>query len=129
MLRQISTTSYKQIQESNRSCFSREDRNGDYNKDFEKQFKSNAKKLLLSDTSHASKSKQFISKCYILDKLDDKSVITTIEKYKHPNCSVYIHDLENAKLIKKKEKEGRIVSAEGTSLLERMSYSILRHKT
>jgi small subunit ribosomal protein S19e len=42
---------------------------------------------------------------------------------------VALQQLENAKLIEKKEKEGRIVSAEGTSLLERTSYSILRHKT
>ncbi|MFX0104267.1 MAG: 40S ribosomal protein S19 [Candidatus Hodarchaeota archaeon] len=42
---------------------------------------------------------------------------------------VILQQLENAKLIEKKEKEGRIVSAEGTSFLERTAYSILRHKT
>jgi len=42
---------------------------------------------------------------------------------------VALQQLENANLIEKKEKEGRIISAEGTSLLERTSYSILRHKT
>ena len=40
-----------------------------------------------------------------------------------------LQQLENANLIEKKEKEGRIVSAEGTSFLERTAYSILRHKT
>ncbi|UCD00545.1 MAG: 40S ribosomal protein S19 [Promethearchaeota archaeon] len=42
---------------------------------------------------------------------------------------VALQQLENANLIKKKEKEGRVVSAEGTSFLERTAYSILRHKT
>lgn len=42
---------------------------------------------------------------------------------------VILQQLEDAKLIKKKEKEGRIVSAEGTSFLDRTAYSILRHKT
>lgn len=40
---------------------------------------------------------------------------------------VALQQLENAKLLDKVEKEGRIVSAEGTSLLERTSYTILRH--
>ena len=40
---------------------------------------------------------------------------------------VALQQLENAKLLVKVEKEGRIVSAEGTSLLERTSYTILRH--
>ncbi|MFX1500488.1 MAG: 40S ribosomal protein S19 [Promethearchaeota archaeon] len=40
---------------------------------------------------------------------------------------VALQQLENAKLLLKVEKEGRIVSAEGTSLLERTAYSILRH--
>jgi len=40
---------------------------------------------------------------------------------------VALQQLENAKLIAKMEKEGRTVSAEGTSLLERTAYAILRH--
>ncbi len=40
---------------------------------------------------------------------------------------VALQQLENAKLIDKMEKEGRTVSAEGTSLLERTAYAILRH--
>ncbi|MEE9379162.1 MAG: 40S ribosomal protein S19 [Candidatus Lokiarchaeia archaeon] len=39
---------------------------------------------------------------------------------------VALQQLENAKLLVKVEKEGRIVSAEGTSLLERTAYAILR---
>jgi len=39
---------------------------------------------------------------------------------------VALQQLENAKLIEKVEKEGRIVSAEGISLLERTAYTILR---
>ncbi len=39
---------------------------------------------------------------------------------------VALQQLENAKLLVKVEKEGRIVSAEGTSLLERTAYTILR---
>lgn len=42
---------------------------------------------------------------------------------------VALQQLENANLLEKKEKEGRKISAEGTSLLERTAYSILRHKT
>jgi len=42
---------------------------------------------------------------------------------------VALQQLENAKLLEKVEKEGRIISAEGTSLLERTAYTILRHKT
>lgn len=37
-----------------------------------------------------------------------------------------LQQLENANLIIKQEKEGRIVSPEGTSLLERSAYIILR---
>ncbi len=40
---------------------------------------------------------------------------------------VALQQLENAKLIDKMEKEGRTVSTEGTSLLERTAYAILRH--
>lgn len=40
---------------------------------------------------------------------------------------VALQQLENAKLLVKVEKEGRIVSAEGTSFLERTAYTILRH--
>ena len=39
---------------------------------------------------------------------------------------VALQQLENAKLLVKVEKEGRVVSAEGTSLLERTAYTILR---
>ncbi len=39
---------------------------------------------------------------------------------------VALQQLEKAKLLVKKEKEGRIVSPEGISLLERTAYSILR---
>ena len=42
---------------------------------------------------------------------------------------VALQQLENANLVEKVEKEGRIVSSEGTSLLERTAYTILRHKT
>jgi small subunit ribosomal protein S19e len=41
---------------------------------------------------------------------------------------VALQQLEKANLIEIMEKEGRIVSAEGTSLLERMAYAISRHK-
>jgi small subunit ribosomal protein S19e len=41
---------------------------------------------------------------------------------------VALQQLENANLIKKTDKEGRIVSAEGTSLLERTTYNLLRSK-
>ncbi len=41
---------------------------------------------------------------------------------------VALQQLENAKLIEKSEKEGRVASYEGTSLLERTSYEILRRK-
>ena len=40
---------------------------------------------------------------------------------------VALQQLENAKLIKNIEKEGRVVSSEGTSFLERTAYDILRH--
>jgi len=40
---------------------------------------------------------------------------------------VALQQLENAKLLDKVEKEGRIVSTEGTSLIERTAYTILRH--
>lgn len=39
---------------------------------------------------------------------------------------VALQQLEDAKLLVKTEKGGRIVSAEGTSLLERTAYSVLR---
>lgn len=39
---------------------------------------------------------------------------------------VAIQQLENANLLKKYEKKGRIVSPEGTSLLERIAHEILR---
>ncbi len=42
---------------------------------------------------------------------------------------VALQQLENAKLLEKKEKEGRVVSAEGMSLLERTAYVISRQKT
>ncbi len=70
-----------------------------YHKEFEKQFISNSKQLILGDASAASKSKKFISKCYVLDKLDDKNVISTLEAFKHPYCSVYIYNLEDNRLI------------------------------
>jgi len=41
---------------------------------------------------------------------------------------VALQQLENAKLLEKIEKEGRIVSAEGISLLERTAYTISRQK-
>lgn len=41
---------------------------------------------------------------------------------------VALQQLEDANLLEKKEKEGRVVSAEGTSLLERTAYTISRHK-
>jgi small subunit ribosomal protein S19e len=41
---------------------------------------------------------------------------------------VALQQLEKANLIKIMEKEGRIVSAEGTSLLERTAHAISRHK-
>jgi len=40
---------------------------------------------------------------------------------------VALQQLEKAKLLEKIEKEGRIVSAEGTSLLERTTSTILRN--
>ena len=39
---------------------------------------------------------------------------------------VALQQLENANLLIKQEKEGRIVSPEGTSLLERTAYFLLR---
>ncbi|MFW9973036.1 MAG: 40S ribosomal protein S19 [Candidatus Odinarchaeota archaeon] len=42
---------------------------------------------------------------------------------------VALQQLENAKLLEKMEKKGRILSAEGVSLLERMAYNISRQKT
>ncbi|MHA1413334.1 MAG: 30S ribosomal protein S19e [Promethearchaeota archaeon] len=41
---------------------------------------------------------------------------------------VALQQLEDAKLIQKVEKKGRIVSPEGTSLLERTAYNILRKR-
>ncbi|MFX1279756.1 MAG: 40S ribosomal protein S19 [Promethearchaeota archaeon] len=41
---------------------------------------------------------------------------------------VALQQLENAKLIEIKEKKGRVLSSEGTSLLERSAYGILRSK-
>ncbi|MFX0001918.1 MAG: 30S ribosomal protein S19e [Promethearchaeota archaeon] len=41
---------------------------------------------------------------------------------------VALQQLENAKLLEKIEKEGRVVSGEGISLLERMAYAITRQK-
>ncbi len=40
---------------------------------------------------------------------------------------VALQQLENAKLIDNVEKEGRVVSSEGTSFLERTAHDILRH--
>ncbi|MFX1570676.1 MAG: 40S ribosomal protein S19 [Promethearchaeota archaeon] len=40
---------------------------------------------------------------------------------------VALQQLENANLIDNIEKEGRVVSSEGTSFLERTAYDILRH--
>ena len=40
---------------------------------------------------------------------------------------VALQQLENAKLVEMVEKEGRVVTAEGTSLLEQTAYTILRH--
>ncbi len=42
---------------------------------------------------------------------------------------VALQQLENANLIEIKEKKGRVVSPEGTSLLERMAYTTLRQKS
>jgi small subunit ribosomal protein S19e len=39
---------------------------------------------------------------------------------------VALQQLENANLVEKEEKKGRILSREGTSLLERLAYSLLR---
>ena len=41
---------------------------------------------------------------------------------------VALQQLENAKLIEVKDKKGRVLSSEGTSLLERTSYGIMRSK-
>ena len=41
---------------------------------------------------------------------------------------VALQQLERANLLEEYEKKGRIVSSEGTSLLERTAYSILREK-
>ena len=41
---------------------------------------------------------------------------------------VALQQLENAKLIEVKDKKGRVLSSEGTSLLERTSYGIIRSK-
>lgn len=41
---------------------------------------------------------------------------------------VALQQLENANLLTKVEKEGRIVSPEGISLLERTAYNIIRNK-
>jgi small subunit ribosomal protein S19e len=40
---------------------------------------------------------------------------------------VALQQLENAKLVDNVEKEGRVVSSEGTSFLERTAHDILRH--
>ncbi len=42
---------------------------------------------------------------------------------------VALQQLENAKLLEKVEKEGRVASKEGISLLERTAYTISRQKT
>jgi small subunit ribosomal protein S19e len=42
---------------------------------------------------------------------------------------VALQQLEKAKLLEKVEKEGRVVSSEGISLLERTAYNISRQKT
>ncbi|MFX0024252.1 MAG: 40S ribosomal protein S19 [Candidatus Hermodarchaeota archaeon] len=42
---------------------------------------------------------------------------------------VALQQLENAKLLEKMEKEGRVVSPEGLSLLERTAHGISRQKT
>lgn len=42
---------------------------------------------------------------------------------------VALQQLENAKLLEPMEKEGRVVSSEGTSLLERMAHVISRQKS
>ncbi|MFX0059212.1 MAG: 30S ribosomal protein S19e [Candidatus Hodarchaeota archaeon] len=39
---------------------------------------------------------------------------------------VALQQLENAKLIEKQDKDGRVLSSEGTSLLERIAYNLLR---
>ena len=41
---------------------------------------------------------------------------------------VALQQLENAHLIEIKEKKGRVLSSEGTSLLERTAYGIIRSK-
>jgi small subunit ribosomal protein S19e len=41
---------------------------------------------------------------------------------------VALQQLENANLIEVKDKKGRVLSTEGTSLLERTSYGIIRSK-
>jgi len=41
---------------------------------------------------------------------------------------VALQQLEKANLIKMKEKQGRVLSSEGTSLLERTAYVIIRSK-
>jgi len=41
---------------------------------------------------------------------------------------VALQQLEKANLIKMKEKQGRVLSSEGTSLLERTAYVIMRSK-
>lgn len=41
---------------------------------------------------------------------------------------VALQQLETAKLIELNDRKGRVLSSEGTSLLERMSYGILRSK-
>jgi small subunit ribosomal protein S19e len=42
---------------------------------------------------------------------------------------VAMQQLEKANLIENKEKKGRVITPEGTSLLERTAYSILRQKS
>ncbi len=70
-----------------------------YNKEFGQKFISDVKKVLVEDVNRATKSKQFLGKCYVMDKIDDKTVISTIEQFKHPNCSIYLHSLEDDRLI------------------------------
>ncbi|UCF08071.1 MAG: hypothetical protein JSW28_10610 [Thermoplasmata archaeon] len=70
-----------------------------YDREIKQKFIADANKVLVEDVNRASKSKQFLGKCYVIDKIDDKTVISTIEQFKHPNCSIYIYSLDDEKLI------------------------------
>lgn len=53
---------------------------------------------ILAEAENAGRNKRFVAECYALDDVDD--IITSFVKgFRHPNYSVYIHNLSNNELI------------------------------